>query len=259
MVYLCDLVPSYDMSGNTRARPIRMHSLARILRVVLTLVLCNDVKPESSHFVLNKPPQGQHCCPIDISKLWSKTVNRDLNLKSSAVIQPFFKYEFYLPKTQLKAGLEYYGAARRLRKFVRTLLVGDKKKPLKIGVVGGSISWGVGTTSPNTRWFSIVSEWMRSVSSANVTSRNGCIPATPSAYMLMCMEESVDEDVDLVFVEYSVNDGVENVLVGNRIVKTMEQLVRRIMELPRQPAVVFVQLPHLYGNTFEPFFHTSMQ
>ncbi|GIL89726.1 hypothetical protein Vretimale_16617 [Volvox reticuliferus] len=229
--------------------------MARASTVLVLLLICNYGTSEVFHFVLNKPPKGQHCCPIDNSKLWRKTI-RGIKEDSSAVIERFFNYEFYLPKAQLKAGLEYYGAARRLRKFVRTLLLGDNM-PLKIGVIGGSISSGVGTTSYETRWFSIVSKWMRSVSGANITSRNGCIPATPSAYMLMCMEMSVDEDVDLVFVEYSVNDGVENVLVGNRIVKTMEQLVRRIMGLPRRPAVVLVQLPHLFGDIFEPFFHTS--
>lgn len=42
---------------------------------------------------------------------------------------------------------------------------------------------------------------------ANVTLRNGCVPATPSAYMVMCLEMSMDDDADLVFVEYIQNGG----------------------------------------------------
>jgi hypothetical protein len=37
--------------------------------------------------------------------------------------------------------------------------------------------------------------------------RNGCLPATPSALMEMCLEQSVDADVDLLFIEYVANDG----------------------------------------------------
>jgi hypothetical protein len=36
---------------------------------------------------------------------------------------------------------------------------------------------------------------------AGVTLRNGALPATPSALMNMCLEQYVDDDVDLVFVE----------------------------------------------------------
>jgi hypothetical protein len=34
--------------------------------------------------------------------------------------------------------------------------------------------------------------------------RNGAVPGTPSAYMTLCMEYSVDKDVDVVFSEYIV-------------------------------------------------------
>jgi hypothetical protein len=44
----------------------------------------------------------------------------------------------------------------------------------------------------------------RAFPAANITSRNGCVPATPSAYMVLCLEASVSPDVDLVFVEYNV-------------------------------------------------------
>lgn len=58
---------------------------------------------------------------------------------------------------------------------------------------------------------------------------------------------------------YSVNDGVTSVLVGSRIVLTMEQLLRRILELPSKPAVVMVQVPHVWAGAFEPFYHTRYQ
>ncbi len=39
---------------------------------------------------------------------------------------------------------------------------------------------------------------------ATVRARNGCTPGVPSSYMVMCLELSVDPDVDLVFVEYTL-------------------------------------------------------
>ena len=42
---------------------------------------------------------------------------------------------------------------------------------------------------------------------ANITLRNGALPATPSSLMNMCLEQYVDAAVDLVFVEYVANDG----------------------------------------------------
>lgn len=46
-----------------------------------------------------------------------------------------------------------------------------------------------------------------SLFSLQVLLRNGCLPATPSALMDMCLEQSIDADVDLLFVEYVANDG----------------------------------------------------
>ncbi len=37
---------------------------------------------------------------------------------------------------------------------------------------------------------------------------------TPSTYMIMCLELSVDEDVDIVFTEYVLNDGFD---ISNKV------------------------------------------
>lgn len=37
--------------------------------------------------------------------------------------------------------------------------------------------------------------------SGGVSGRNGCVPGTTSTYMALCLEQSVDPDVDLVLVE----------------------------------------------------------
>ncbi|GIL60967.1 hypothetical protein Vafri_15762 [Volvox africanus] len=206
---------------------------------------------------INRPTllPGQHCCPVNKSLLWKKEV-LGLNSASSKQLEPFLSYEFLLPQLQLMAGHKYQSSAKRLRKFVSYMMTGDR--PLKVGVVGGSISWGQGTTARGERdWFSLFMTWLISVSRAPVTGRNGCIPGTPSFYMVLCWEHSVDPDVDLIFVEYVFNDGVDDRIKNNGAVRWVEQLVRRLMDLPGQPAVVLVQVPHVHLSYFDPFFRTS--
>ncbi|GIL53666.1 hypothetical protein Vafri_9308 [Volvox africanus] len=108
-----------------------------------------------------------------------------------------------------------------------------------------------------TDWFSIFVNWLASVTKAEVKSLNGCRPATPSLYMVFCMEHSVDPEVDLVVIEYSLNDGFDDSIKKNRIVMDKEQLVRRLMKLQNQPAVVFLQVPHVWPKYVHPFHHTS--
>ncbi|EFJ52634.1 hypothetical protein VOLCADRAFT_85814 [Volvox carteri f. nagariensis] len=69
------------------------------------------------------------------------------------------------------------------------------------------ISWGQGTSKRGvTDWFSVFASWMISAfPRANITARNGCTPGVPTPYMIMCLELSVDPDVDLVFMEYTLN------------------------------------------------------
>lgn len=58
----------------------------------------------------------------------------------------------------------------------------------------------------------------------------------------MCLDISVDPDVDVVFMEYVLNDGLEDRIRDNGKVAVAEKLVRRILALPRQPAVVMMQV-----------------
>lgn len=48
---------------------------------------------------------------------------------------------------------------------------------------------------------------------AAITLRNGAVGATPSALMEMCLENYVDEGIDLVFVEFTANDGEQELLI----------------------------------------------
>ncbi|GIM07262.1 hypothetical protein Vretimale_11457, partial [Volvox reticuliferus] len=116
-----------------------------------------------------------------------------------------------------------------------------------------SISWGEGASNIGTTdWFSLLARWMiEAFPSSRITARNGAVPATPSSYMVMCLEQSVDPDVDLVLVEYSLNDGYADCIVDNDSTKPMERLLRRLLALPGKPAVIMMQVP-MYGIAMEP-------
>ncbi|GIL63834.1 hypothetical protein Vafri_17825 [Volvox africanus] len=160
-------------------------------------------------------------------------------------------YNFTLPPVQLRRSLAYLGGAARLRRVVQKLAVGSQPG-IKVAVIGGSISYGeFAHEKGRTDWFSIFAKWLISAfPRANVTARNGCTPGVPTPYMILCLELSVDPDVDLVFMEYTLNDAYsvpshheEAKLLDNPIVKNAERLVRRVLALPQRPAVVFMHSP----------------
>lgn len=55
------------------------------------------------------------------------------------------------------------------------------KKPIKVGAIGGSITNGAKASKiGETDWFSLVGKYMRTAfPKANITTRNGALPATP--------------------------------------------------------------------------------
>ncbi|KAG2487228.1 hypothetical protein HYH03_014201 [Edaphochlamys debaryana] len=83
--------------------------------------------------------------------------------------------------------------------------------------------------------------------------------------MIMCLDQFVDPDVDLVFVEYIMNNGDDFNMYDNRVVKDMERLIRRLLALPGKPAVVLMQAPNMLHPGMEKQepvrypFHKSME
>lgn len=109
-------------------------------------------------------------------------------------------------------------------RVLRSLQAGEA---VKLGVLGGSISWGSAVEHGEDDWFSLVVKHLRTAfPAASVTGRNGCVPATPSSFMNMCLEHYLDDDVDLVFVEYATNDGWDVTNIMRR--KTYERLLRKV-------------------------------
>jgi hypothetical protein len=59
-----------------------------------------------------------------------------------------------------------------------------------------------------TDWFPVLSKWMRRAFPASKFEfHNGCVPATPAAFMTLCLEHYLDPLADLVFVEVRSEGG----------------------------------------------------
>lgn len=125
--------------------------------------------------------------------------NSDL-LRGAKTYQKLMAYKHSLTRGQLQRSLVYKGANVRLRKVVDKLLKG---RNVSVGVIGGSISWGHMVQRGVEDWFSVMSSYMNTTfSKAKLTYKNGCVPATQSEYVSVCLNKFVDSEVDLVFVEY---------------------------------------------------------
>jgi hypothetical protein len=85
-------------------------------------------------------------------------------------------------------------------------------KPIKLGLVGGSISCGElipGTDERLSYLDHVAAALRRMFPRAAVSIKNGCIGGTGAALALACTRYSLDEDSDMVFVEYGMNGGYD--------------------------------------------------
>ena len=169
-----------------------------------------------------------------------------------AALAPLLNHTFSVPEAQLLRATAYGGPMQRVRALVAAAIAGRlPNATLRVGVVGGSIAWGHGATKRGANdFFSLVVTWLRAAfPKVRVEARNGCVPGTPAAYMAICLSNHVDDDADLVFVEYTLNDGLFDSIAANARVRVKERLLRRLLALPRRPAVVMLQMPS-HGQAF---------
>jgi lysophospholipase L1-like esterase len=82
------------------------------------------------------------------------------------------------------------------------LLHGEK---MHIGAVGSSITYGRGIERGTSEWLTLFSSWLQGAfPAAAVTVRNGAVPLATSEYISACLDQFVDQQADLVFVEVSL-------------------------------------------------------
>lgn len=191
-------------------RPGQHHVTPQLLSALLLLVLAPVCTSENRMAAPRDTPELREAREL-FSKHWHHHLHSlsalQLNeQRMGDLLGPVLRYKYDLPPVQVQKSLVYLGPNHRLRRVVHDLMVG---KTIRVGAVGGSITHGAAASKiGETDWFSLVGKYLQGAfPKSNVIMRNGALPATPSALMNMCLETYVDEEVDVVFVEYAANDG----------------------------------------------------
>ncbi|KAK3250539.1 hypothetical protein CYMTET_40084 [Cymbomonas tetramitiformis] len=147
---------------------------------------------------------------------------------------------------QLLKGVLHRGSQQRLERVLAKLLLGH---PVKVAVMGGSVS------APVNSWAKLVFDHIRK--SFPVQGKgahefvNAAVPATGPSYGYACMESWLPPDVDLIFIEYANNVGPHRVQnpAQDQELAAAERLIRKLLRLPRQPAVLMMTFTKQLGNS----------
>ncbi|KAI9281398.1 SGNH hydrolase-type esterase domain-containing protein [Umbelopsis sp. AD052] len=137
----------------------------------------------------------------------------------------------------------YAGSGNRIREKLAKASNGED---IKIGVLGGSISTGHKLEDKSKEvYHSVLFDWFTSkFPYGQHTLVNGAAPATGSSYFTYCHGKHIPDDLDIIFIEFSINDGsiypTERGDGDPGITKNMELLVRNLMQMPNKPAIVFL-------------------
>jgi lysophospholipase L1-like esterase len=158
-------------------------------------------------------------------------------------------------ESNLARALAFEGANARLKRVIRKAMRGEK---IKIGILGGSVTAGHGVKE-HDRWSTLYGNWWREAfPKAEIEVTNGAVPATETSYYMTCFEEHIDKDVDIVVIEMGINDrrcvsvsrvtwfGFSLEARFDSLAQSYEYLLRALLELPNQPAVINLHVSHLF-------------
>lgn len=131
-------------------------------------------------------------------------------------------------------GIENPGNHYRISKVIHKA---NEGKEIKIGFIGGSITAGSLSSTPETCYaYLVYSWWKKRFPKADVGYINAGIGATTSQYGIARVNDDLLRyEPDVVFVEFSVNDSSEN-----KYMDTYESLIRRILTHSKEPAVIII-------------------
>lgn len=121
-----------------------------------------------------------------------------------------------------------------LARFKTVMEKAERKEPLTIGFIGGSITQGSLSSKPTTCYAYRVFEWWKNkFHTENFTYINAGIGATTSQFGVARVESDLlAYEPDVVFLEFSVNDDDTT-----KFQQTFEGCVRKILNAKKQPAL----------------------
>ncbi|KAL3149582.1 hypothetical protein ABBQ32_002354 [Trebouxia sp. C0010 RCD-2024] len=179
------------------------------------------------------------------------------------VADSIYAYETALPEDLLQRGIGPLGDTKRLLKLFHKLLTGQ---PISISFIGGSITEGGGVPMhdrPPLSFAGKVSNWfINTFPNSTVTVQNAGVGGVTSTYYGQCVDMFVsDENVDLVFVDFTLNDRASGIRGTSPLPDTpdrrgYEMLLRKLMAFNQKPAIIalhswspFFNTPHFYSTT----------
>ncbi len=101
-------------------------------------------------------------------------------------------------------------------------------KELTIAYLGGSVTWGTGSTTGNS-WREITTKWFKKTyPGATINEVNAAIGGTGSLYGFQRLKKDVlKKDPDLVFIEFAMNDVYEN-MTQTKAAANIDAIIRKI-------------------------------
>ncbi|KAG2437523.1 hypothetical protein HYH02_011166 [Chlamydomonas schloesseri] len=145
-------------------------------------------------------------------------------------------FSFDLPTYALRRSVQNCCNSRVLR-IIQDLEAG---KALTIAVVGGSFSLP-DRISTDDVWFSQLARYLRDTyPRANITAINAAVGASNAGFGYLCLSKMLPPEVDLVFLDYGPNVVNWSCDITNQH-QYYEQLIRRLLAYPGNPAVVAIE------------------
>ncbi|EFN55332.1 hypothetical protein CHLNCDRAFT_134328 [Chlorella variabilis] len=144
-------------------------------------------------------------------------------------------WEPLLTRDEVRRGLAYYGSGRRMQRVAAKLLAG---RPIKVFTLGGSVTKGSGSSSPAGSYASRLFQLINSTfPHSGHTFVNKGVGATSSGIFTACVEKMVEPEVDLVVLEFSINEHPEAPYTDRQRMG-YEQLIRKLLRMPGRPALI---------------------
>jgi len=131
-------------------------------------------------------------------------------------------------------------------RIYRAMAKARRGEPIKIVVLGGSITAGSLASVESKRWANLMTDWWRTTfPKSTITLINSGIGGTGSDIGVHRLQRDVfSKDPDFVTVEFSVNDGAVAAST-----QTMEGLIRQLISNDRTPGVMMLLLKQENGAT----------
>lgn len=160
-------------------------------------------------------------------------------------MQRLWQHQPFLSPRSLERGLFSLGDRARMRRFAHKLLSGQ---PLSVAALGGSVTSGNGAYSRREEDKALSVGYVRrferflqgvSPGAAHVV-KNSALSGVTSGVYSVCANDMVQQDADLVVLEFGMNDPTDLAGFLRQERLGFERLVRKALEFPNRPAVVIL-------------------